>query len=220
MARKTIMKGGEISNNNGPFYIIITLLVSYIAFLLYSNRSTEKYTKSCSNGPPINVNQSVNSGVSSLDLFKNPYNPPLRNDFLSYFPGFGGYRGFNRDYGYGYNRPELDLRGSIPIPTATQGFPLDYTQVGILTQYNDDKYPLILPLMGRRSMSSRDKMNYYSMSDSGSLNTKLSVKRNGKSGTSEMGCEELYTGDEVSVDGHNTKFVSTIYENNSFQYVV
>lgn len=217
MARKTTLKGGAVLNNNGPFYIIITLLVSYIAFLLYENRSIEQDTKSCSNGPPININQSVNSGVSSLDLFNNPYNPPLRNDFLSYFPGFGGYRGFGR--GYGYSRPELDLRGSIPIPIATQGIPLDYTQVGILTQYNDDKHPIILPLMGRKSISSRDKMNYYSMSNTGSMNTKLSIKRNGKSGTSEVGCEELYTGDEVSVDGHNTKFNATIYENNTFQYI-
>ena len=52
--------------------------------------------------------------------------------------------------------------------------------MGILTSPNqDDK--LILPLMGRRHMSGRDKWQYYTISNSGSLNTKLPISVNGKS---------------------------------------
>ena len=204
MAKK-IFKGGF---NNVPLYIIITLLVSYIAFLLQGKISN---SNSCSNSPPIHIEQSVNSGISNLDRFNNPYDPPLRNDFLSYFPGFGGYRGRG-----------IDLRGSIPIPIniPTQGYPLEYSQIGILTKDTDEKHPLILPLMGRRSNYSRSKMQYYTMSNTGSVNTKLPIKIKGRSCTSEQGCDDLYSGDEVYVDGYNKKFTATIYENNTFEYVI
>lgn len=211
MVRKT-MKGGAILNDNGPFYIIITLLVSYIAFLLYSTSPQRSDANSCSNSAPIHIEQSVN-GMNSLS---NPYDPPLQNDLYSYFPGFGGYRGF------GGNRGQLDLRGSIPIPISipTSGYPLDYTQIGILTKDENDKHALILPLMGRRSRSSRDRMQYYSMSNTGTINTKLPIKINGRSCTSEIGCDEIYSGDEVYVEGYKTKFTATIYEKNTFEYVI
>jgi hypothetical protein len=209
------IKNVPISNNLIPYYIIIALLVAYVLFLLHSG--AKNGSESCSNSPPIHIEQSVSSGSSNIDRFNDPYNPPLRNDYLSFFPGFGGYRG----RGYGYGRPELDLRGSIPIPIPTNGYPLEYTQIGILTNNdNSNNNPLILPLMGRKSTSRRDKNQYYSISNTGNLNSKLAIKVKGKSCTSENGCDELYNGDEVYVDGYNSKFVSTIYENNTFQYVI
>lgn len=215
MARK-IMKGGTNITYNTPLYIIITILLSYIAFLLYS---TSPQSSGCSNAPPIHIEQSVSNGAySNSDRFNDPYSPPIRNDFMSYFPGFGGYRGFGRGI------PELDIRGSIPIPinVPTRGYPTDYTQIGILTKIDEtsNEHPLILPLMGRKSTSSRDRMQYYTMSNTGSVNTKLPIKRNGKSCTSELGCPELYSGDEIYVEGYKTKFVPTIYENNTFNYVI
>jgi hypothetical protein len=90
----------------------------------------------------------------------------------------------------------------------------DYSQVGILTRGEQ----LILPLMGRH-MNGRDKWQYYTISNTGTLNTKLPITVKGKSGMSEYGCDQVYSGDQVFVEGYNDVFNSTIYENNQFRYV-
>lgn len=90
---------------------------------------------------------------------------------------------------------------------------VDYSQMGILT-----KNEMILPLMGRRHMNGRDKWQYYTISNTGNLNTKLPVSVKGKSCTSEYGCDEIMNGDTIYVEGYNDTFKSTIYENSSFSY--
>jgi hypothetical protein len=92
----------------------------------------------------------------------------------------------------------------------------DYSQMGILTREEQDKHPIILPLMGRHN--NRDKLQYYTISNTGSNNTKLPIKVKGKSCTSERGCDELYSNDEVYVEGYQNSFKVTIYENNTFNY--
>ena len=70
----------------------------------------------------------------------------------------------------------------------------DYSQMGIITRNE-----MILPLMGRRHRNGRDKWQYYTMSNTGNLNTKLPVSVKGKSCTSEYGCDEIMNGDLVHV---------------------
>jgi hypothetical protein len=88
-----------------------------------------------------------------------------------------------------------------------------YTQVGILTRTND----LILPLMGRRT-GRHDKMQYYTMSNTGPINTKLPISKNGKSCTGEYGCDEITNGDTVFVEGYSDTFKATVYESGQFSY--
>jgi hypothetical protein len=78
---------------------------------------------------------------------------------------------------------------------------------------------MILPLMGRRVMSGRDKWQYYTMSNTGNLNTKLPVSVNGRSCTGEYGCDSIMNGDTIYVEGYNDTFKATIYENNLFNYI-
>ena len=89
--------------------------------------------------------------------------------------------------------------------------------MGILTSNTGDN--LILPLMGRRHMSGRDKWQYYTISNTGSLNTKLPISVNGKSCTSEYGCDQIMNNESVFVSGYNNEFNATIYENNMFNYI-
>ena len=78
--------------------------------------------------------------------------------------------------------------------------------------------PIILPLFGRHV--DRNKMQYYAISNTGSMNTKLPVKKNGRSCTEERGCDELFSGDDIFVEGYKASFKSTIYENsNNFAYI-
>jgi hypothetical protein len=99
-------------------------------------------------------------------------------------------------------------------PLKMTGINMDYSQIGILT-----KDGLILPLMGRQYRSGRDKWQYYTISNSGNLNTKLPVSVKGKSCTSEYGCDQIMNGDQVYVEGYNNTFNSTVYETNMFSYI-
>ena len=48
---------------------------------------------------------------------------------------------------------------------------------------------------------------------------KLPVKVRGQSGTSEYGCDNVYNGDTVYVEGYNDAFKVTVYENDTIKYL-
>lgn len=107
--------------------------------------------------------------------------------------------------------------GAIPVNIESRGPSPSYTQIGILTRSSGGD--LILPLMGRRLTSGRDKLQYYTISNTGNMNTKLPISKNGKSCTGEYGCDEIYDGDTVYVEGYSDTFRATIYENSRFNYI-
>jgi hypothetical protein len=137
------------------------------------------------------------------DPMNDPYAPPLKNDALFYPTGM------------------IDIRGQprVPINVETRGLNTSYQQVGILTRANGSSGDLILPLMGRRNMAGRDKWQFYTMSNTGNLNTKLPISLNGRSCTNEYGCDDINNGDLVYVEGYSDTFRVTKYENNLFQYI-
>ena len=110
--------------------------------------------------------------------------------------------------------PQNSKPTQVPINIETRGPSSAFSQIGILTKSEEN---LILPLMGRRLM--RDKYQYYTFSNTGNINTKLPVSKNGKSCTGEYGCDELYNGDTVYVEGYKDTFLATIYENSRFNYI-
>ena len=90
--------------------------------------------------------------------------------------------------------------------------------MGIVSRENSSDNT-ILPLMGRRSNSGSSKYQYYTMTNSGNINTKLPVSLKGKSCTSDLGCDEIFNGDSVYVEGYNDTFRATIYENALYKYI-
>lgn len=130
----------------------------------------------------------------------------------------------------------IDVRGPVeipPVPSLVSGIPVNirtstantqYRQIGILTKNvksGRDSEPLILPLFGRSLLNGRDKWQYYTMANSGgvSFNAKLPISVNGKSCTSEYGCDSISNGDVVYVEGYNDTFRATIYENATMNYI-
>jgi hypothetical protein len=108
--------------------------------------------------------------------------------------------------------PPLKTDGYVPINVETRGVPQEYSQVGLLTRGDT-----ILPLFGRRLYS--DKWQYYSISNTGVVNTKLPLRFNGRSCTGEYGCEALSTGDSVFVEGYKQSFGVTLYETATLRYL-
>lgn len=135
------------------------------------------------------------SNVSS-DVLLNPYEPPLRDD-----------RVFRTD--------STDPRG-VPINISTRAVDTEYRQVGILTRMGGAE--MILPLMGRPLYTSRDKWNFYTMSNENSM-VKLPITFKNKSCTDEYGCDNLYNGDVVYVQGYNDTFKVTMYDNQVMRYI-
>jgi len=130
------------------------------------------------------------------DVLLNPYSAPLRDD-----------RVFNNSI---YNGPK------IPINVPTQSFDTNYRQIGILTRVNGGE--TILPLMGRPLFSNRDKWNFYTMNDKNAM-IKLPISFKNRSCTSQQGCDNVYNGDTVHVEGFNDIFRVTVYDNNVMQYI-
>lgn len=199
MPRKNISTGGN--NTYNFLFFIIILILTYILYVI-NNKNIIVL--------PQQQQQHIihpNLGKSDSDCnkkFNNICNPPLKkNEYVDEMR---------------YNKSKYaDL---VPINIETRATNSEYQQVGILTQNksgaNDN---LILPLMGRRLMMGRDKWQYYSMSNTGHLNSKLPININGKTCTSEYGCDPLYNGDTVYVEGYNDLFKVTKYENDTLRYL-
>ena len=134
------------------------------------------------------------------DPLLNPYAPPLRDE--RYFIPSGNYI----------------PPGTVPINVSTNVGAVDtsYRQLGILTATNSKGK--ILPLMGRPVFTNRDKWQYYTMSDQNN-SVKLPVSRNGKSCTNEYGCDRLFNGDTIYIEGLNEAYKVTMYDNDTIKYL-
>lgn len=128
------------------------------------------------------------------DPLLNPYAPPLRDE--RYFVP----------------------AGMVPMNVSTNIGAVDapYRQLGILTATNSKGS--IIPLMGRPLFTNRDKWQYYTMSDQNN-SIKLPVSRSGRSCTNEYGCDKLYNGDTVYIEGLNEPYRVTVYDNDTIKYL-
>ena len=72
----------------------------------------------------------------------------------------------------------------------------------------------MMPLFGRPSDTSRSKWNYYTIHNG----IKLQVNNKSRSCIGEQGCDELFSGDTVYVDGMDHTYQVTVYETSSFRY--
>lgn len=205
---------GVICFENVTIVVILILVLLFIYYfykvnLLHSNQSYVMHRNETSLHDPIPpplfsnqrgfvFNNSVLMPPRMNDPLLDPYNPPLRDSFPDY--SMGG-------------------RVMMPINIPTQGPPMmmeQYTQVGLLTRANGKE--MILPLMGQQLYTSRDKWNYYTMSDKNNI-VKLPIYSRGKSCMNEYGCDSLNSGDHVRVEGYNDNFKVTIYDSKLMRYL-
>jgi hypothetical protein len=207
MARKC--PPGVICVQNALFVSMFVILVILLAFFIY--RSTLIQDKRADHRMMNNVSSwfdmsnwqglftRPNYSYSNIenDVLLNPYTAPHRDESVFNNSSRGG-----------------DLRGGIPINVRTQGFDSSYRQVGILTRQNGGD--TIMALMGRPLLTNRDKWQFYTMNEN---NIKLPIVSKGKSCTNEYGCDNLYNGDSVYVEGLKDVFKVTMYDNAIAKYI-
>lgn len=189
-------------------YIIILVGVLFVVLYYSSNsRNSSNKTNSMSltsntNSNTMNESNSIfpraNYGYSNVknDVLLNPYEAPMRDDRL--FPSL----------------TSSSLK--MPINISTQSIDTDYRQVGILTRIDDSK-EMILPLMGRPLITHRDKWNFYTIAENNMI--KIPIYNKGNDCTSSLGCNDLYSGDIIKIEGYNSDFKVTLYENNVLKYI-
>lgn len=201
--RLLVMVKYNYNYNSSFLYIIILVLVGCIFYLVYGSNNNNNNIKD--NNKDIVVNMDSNNYMDS-DRLIYPYSP------VFHFPPPIN-TGCSKS---SFENPCLPpLKDNPYIDTRLRN--TGYNQIGILVRNEVDKHPIILPLMGR-ALQRGDKLQYYTISNSGNNNTKLPIKVNGKSCTSERGCNELYDGDEVYVGGYQNSFKATIYGSKTMEY--
>jgi len=178
------------------FVLLVTVTYLYYTTIVKATQQVNTTKPVTILAPPVQILPAALATTSSHDVrpLQSEYAPPLK---------------YENDYGQ---------RG-IPINIKTRGYEANYSQLGILTRENGHG-DLILPLMGRKSTSARDKYQYYTMTNSaGNINTKLPVSVKGRSCTSDLGCDEISNGDVAYVEGYKDTFRATIYENALYSYI-
>jgi hypothetical protein len=184
--------------------IFLICILGLVGLYMYHTKSRQSQQSSTQ---PIIIQEKVvdrgffpkfNKGFSNHpgNILLNPFVAPLKNN--TFFP------------------PDSSDPRGIPINIRTRGYDTNYSQTGLLTRVNGKE--TMLPLMGRALHTNRNKWQYYTMSDKNN-SIKLPVSRSGKSCTNEYGCDELFNGDTVYVEGYNDAFKVTIYENNQPRYI-
>jgi hypothetical protein len=200
--------------NYSMFFFIICLLI--IAYLIYNSIRGQNITVNNKSSEKIVIKdtQRENQGwfgglipswpYTNLpsDPLLNPYAPPLRDERY-FIPGFNG----------------VPI-GAVPINISTNIGAVDtsYRQLGILAPSNGSSKNSVIPLMGRPLFTNRDKWQYYSTSNQHN-NVKLPVSRSGRSCTNEYGCDKLYNGDTVYIEGSNEVYRVTMYDNDTIKYL-
>jgi hypothetical protein len=164
-----------------------------------------------------NQNTKQNTNVEFVQLQPNiPYNNlGLQNDVL-----LNPYDAPYKDERYLVPKINLIPAGAVPInvSTSVSAVNTSYRQVGIITPLNGTTSNNILPLMGRPLFTSRQKWQYYTISNQHN-NVKLPISVKGRSALTDYGVDEVFNGDTVYVEGYNDAFKVTIYENDTIKYL-
>ena len=112
--------------------------------------------------------------------------------------------------------PEFPPRGgiaSIPINIPTQGLPESFQSVGMMNVSGK-----ILPLYGRRTAGSSDRWNYYTRTDTYNP-VPIPVKYNRRDCMDDTGCNELYSGEQVKLEGTGDEGKVTLYKFDGPKYI-
>ena len=200
------------------FVCIILFIVGYFIYvsLKQSGKQSGKHQSDNRNG---NNNNPYSQEVISLQP-SWPYNNLNvnlleRNDVL-----LNPYDAPYKDERYLVPKVSLIPAGAVPINVSTSISAVDtnYRQIGIITPLNGSTANNILPLMGRPLFTSRQKWQYYTISNQHN-NVKLPVSVKGRSALTENGVDEVFSGDSVYVEGYNDAFKVTVYENDTIKYL-
>jgi hypothetical protein len=206
-----------IENFTSVIFIIILFIVGYFMYVNYKNQSNSNHKQQNKNQNQSNSRPNIYSQeiVLQPNIPYNNLNLIERNDVL-----LNPYDAPYKDERYLMPKVSLIPAGAVPINVSTNISAVDtnYRQLGIITPLNGTSTNNILPLMGRPLFTSRQKWQYYTISNQHN-NVKLPVSVKGRSALTDYGVDEVFSGDTVYVEGYNDAFKVTVYENDTIKYL-
>lgn len=90
-----------------------------------------------------------------------------------------------------------------------------YNKIGFLVgSKNNYKEPLVMPLYATKAPYRQHRFNYHTMYDAHNPESSvaLPIYHENKDCTNEVACTQLYSGDIISVHGHDGTFVIRMYK--------
>lgn len=177
-----------------PLFILILLVGLVIGFVLTQRLQvdvprTQSTATVNSTPPPIEISV-VNQGGD--DRYRRAPRPQRFWDNGPEFPPRGGL---------------VPVDGGRLINIPTQGLPESYQSMGVLKTQDGQ----VLPLYGRRLASRSDRFNYYTRTDTyNPVPLPIAYKR--KDCQDSVGCDELYSGDEVKLSATGATATATLYQ--------
>ena len=116
--------------------------------------------------------------------------------------------------------PDFNTAGSV-FNFPTQGYAEQFQQVGLLIAPGASALSAsdrtLVPLYGRRIAARRDKWNYYSRTD-GLNPVQVPVRYKNRDCDEDIGCDEVFDGDEVAVPAQGQTFKVQLYKHNNIIY--
>lgn len=106
----------------------------------------------------------------------------------------------------------------VPINIPTRGYSSGYQQVGAIIGTGDDSDKKILPLYGMQNYPGSKQWSYYTGTDNYN-SVKLPIEINGKNCLDNNGCNEIYDGDLVNVNGYSNNFKVNLYNLDKPRYI-
>jgi len=118
---------------------------------------------------------------------------------------------------------EVPVPVSVPVPVATptipeyRGPPIkkykpgQFQQMGILTNATGDT----LPLYGREVRGRRDRYHYHTTTQ-GEQIYPIPISINGRECTDDIGCPELFDGEQATIFGKEGSYVVKMYRTDNF----
>jgi hypothetical protein len=215
MARKCLPGTICLENTTLVVFLVLLIIIGYLYYSFLTKTIKPTYGPIGMvplMPPPQQSYEMVPIGMTSNvmpNVMMDPYAPPVKSD---------GYNFTRPSSSYGIsNGISLARPAGIPVNIETRGLQQEYSQMGIITR--EGKTDMILPLMGRRLVAGLDKWQYYTISNTGAINTKLPIRFHGRSCSGEYGCDCLMNGDIVYVEGYQDTFRVTLYDTAKFQYI-
>jgi hypothetical protein len=194
------------------FTVIIIGIVGFFIYISYNNRQNQEqkeqgqWQQNQGQLQPNYPYTNLYNGMRDNMMDNTPINGVLTNPY---------------DAPYKDERYMVPKQGqAVPINVSTNIGAVDtsYRQIGIITPLNGNTTNNILPLMGRPLYTSRQKWQYYTISNQHN-NVKLPISVKGRSALNDYGVDELYNGDTVYVEGYNDAFKVTVYDNSTIKYL-
>ena len=199
------------------FTVIIVGIVGFFIYVSYNNSQNQEQKEQ---GQWQQNQWQQNQGQLQTNYpYSNLYNG-IRDNMMDNTP-INGVLTNPYDAPYKDERYLVPKQGqAVPINVSTNIGAVDtsYRQIGIITPLNGNTTNNILPLMGRPLYTSRQKWQYYTISNQHN-NVKLPISVKGRSALNDYGVDELYNGDTVYVEGYNDAFKVTVYDNSTIKYL-